>query len=432
MNDDFLLQKLFNLPTRKERSLTCMRQMDVLLDHPHRAFKSIHVAGTNGKGSVVTKIAKALQEEGFKVGLYTSPHLVDVRERIQINEEHIPKEDFFRILKQLFDLDRYGLSFFDVLTHLAFVYFREKKVDFAVIETGLGGKFDATNIIEPEMAIITSIGFDHMHLLGNTLEEIAEEKRGIVKGNIPVVVGPSAAPFFPNAIVSKSAPFFDLENQEIARSALRLLSISSKAIEKGLMARPLCRFQERIVDDKKVILDVAHNKSGFEKLLEALFYFYPKEKYHFIVSFSKDKDWKACLDKILPYAASITAIESKKPRLESASVLQAYLYCARLGFEDLDSARQSQIEASIARSLQEEHHSQIGKGDDEDRFGKVAASPNLQNLTAHSISSITISSSVLDVLHDAELNIVCGSFYIMDQILTIQRRDGDLGRLTQA
>ncbi len=370
MDHDALLQKLLALPVRKEKALTSMHQMDAVLGHPHQAFKSIHVAGTNGKGSVVTKIAKALQEDDFKVGFYTSPHLVDVRERIRVNGEKISQEDFFQILSDLFRLDVHGLSFFDLLTHLAFVYFQKQKVDWAVVEAGLGGRFDATNIIQPEIAIITSIGYDHMHLLGHTLKEIADEKRGIVKGNIPVVVGPSAAPFFPDAIVSSSAPFFDLENQETAKTALRLLSVSPRAIEQGLSVRPACRFEMRMLDGKKVILDVAHNESGFQKLLEALKHFYPQEKLHFILAFSKDKDWRSCLNLVRPHARSITAIETEKLRLESALVLQSY-------------APEIRISSSVSASLQREG-----------------------------------------------LNILCGSFYIMDQILTIQKSDGDLGRFT--
>lgn len=304
------------------------------------------------------------------MGLYTSPHLVDVRERIQLNGEKILKDDFFRILKHLFSLDSLNLSFFDVLTQLAFVYFQEQKVDWAVIETGLGGRFDATNIIQPEMTIITSIGYDHMNLLGNTLKEIAHEKRGIVKEKIPLVVGPTAAFFFPDATVSPSASYFDLENQAIAKTALELLSISSKSIEKGLSALPPCRFEKRSFDDKKVILDVAHNVGGFEKLIEALRFHYHQEKFHFIVAFSKDKDWKACLDAIRPVAASITAVMSHKPRLESPSILKSYA------------------------------------------------------------PEITIAPSVQAALQKEALNVVAGSFYIMDQILTTQNKEGDLGRLT--
>ena len=160
------------------------------LNNPEKKFKSIHVAGTNGKGSVSHMIASVLQESGYKTGLFTSPHLKDFRERIRINGQMIDEEtitDFIENHKSSFDVIE--PSFFEWTTALAFKYFEKEKVDIAVIETGLGGRLDSTNIITPELSVITNISFDHMQLLGDTLEKIATEKAGIIKKRIDVVIG---------------------------------------------------------------------------------------------------------------------------------------------------------------------------------------------------------------------------------------------------
>lgn len=164
--------------------------LDEHFGHPHRKFKSIHIAGTNGKGSCSHTLAAILQNDGYKVGLYTSPHIMDFRERIKINGECISKEyviEFVNQEKNLFE--KIHPSFFEVTTALAFKYFAEQHVDYAIIEVGLGGRLDCTNIITPILSIITNISFDHTNFLGNTLEKIAKEKAGIIKQNIPVIIG---------------------------------------------------------------------------------------------------------------------------------------------------------------------------------------------------------------------------------------------------
>ena len=164
--------------------------LDEHFGHPHRAYKTIHVAGTNGKGSVSHTLAAILQSAGYKVGLYTSPHLVDFRERIRVNGEMIPEQrviDFVEQERTFFE-PLYP-SFFELTTALAFKYFEEQKVDVAVIEVGLGGRLDCTNIITPLLSIITNISFDHTQFLGDTLPKIAAEKAGIIKKGVPVVIG---------------------------------------------------------------------------------------------------------------------------------------------------------------------------------------------------------------------------------------------------
>lgn len=173
-----------------KEGLDGMRAFDDLLGHPHQSFRTIHVAGTNGKGSTSHTLASVLQSAGYKVGLFTSPHLKDFRERVRVNGEMMSKEfvvDFVERYGKYFDV--IYPSFFEVCVAMAFDYFRQEKVDVAVIEVGLGGRLDSTNIITPELSVITNISFDHTNFLGNTLGEIAGEKAGIIKSGIPVVIG---------------------------------------------------------------------------------------------------------------------------------------------------------------------------------------------------------------------------------------------------
>lgn len=170
--------------------LSTSHALDAHFGHPHRSFRSVHVAGTNGKGSTSHTLAALLQALGYRVGLYTSPHLVDFRERIRVNGNPIPKErviDFVERERSFFE--PLAPSFFELTTALAFLYFAEEKVDFAVIEVGLGGRLDCTNLISPELCVITNISLDHTQFLGDTLEKIATEKAGIIKPGVPVVVG---------------------------------------------------------------------------------------------------------------------------------------------------------------------------------------------------------------------------------------------------
>lgn len=194
--------------------------LDEHFGHPHRKFKSIHIAGTNGKGSCSHTLAAILQNDGYKVGLYTSPHIMDFRERIKINGECISKEyviEFVNQEKNLFE--KIHPSFFEVTTALAFKYFAEQHVDYAIIEVGLGGRLDCTNIITPNLSIITNISFDHTNFLGNTLEKIAKEKAGIIKQNIPVIIGETTnetKPVFKTCAESMNAEIiYADENDEI-------------------------------------------------------------------------------------------------------------------------------------------------------------------------------------------------------------------------
>jgi dihydrofolate synthase/folylpolyglutamate synthase len=164
--------------------------LDDHVGNPHLQFKSIHIAGTNGKGSVSHMLAAILQESGYRTGLYTSPHLKDFRERIRVNGQMIPEDYVVKFISgNLEFIKELQPSFFEMTVSLAFRYFADEKIDIAVVETGLGGRLDSTNIITPVVSIITNISMDHMQFLGNTLPEIAREKAGIIKKGIPVVIG---------------------------------------------------------------------------------------------------------------------------------------------------------------------------------------------------------------------------------------------------
>ena len=170
-------------------------RLDEMFGYPHHHFKTIHVAGTNGKGSVSHILASVLHEAGYKTGLYTSPHLKDFRERIRVNGEMISEDAVVRFTEQFLaknEIAKLEPSFFELTMSMAFDYFRASKVDVAVIEVGLGGRLDSTNVITPEVSVITNISFDHQALLGNTLAKIAAEKAGIIKKNVPVVIGESS------------------------------------------------------------------------------------------------------------------------------------------------------------------------------------------------------------------------------------------------
>ena len=165
------------------------------LGDPQDSFKSVHIAGTNGKGSVSHMLASILQSAGYKTGLYTSPHLKDFRERIRIDGKMVEEEFVIAFTEKIKPLiDALEPSFFEITVAMAFKWFAYQEVDIAIIETGLGGRLDSTNIIEPELSVITNIGFDHMNILGDTLEKIATEKAGIIKENVPIVIGESLPP----------------------------------------------------------------------------------------------------------------------------------------------------------------------------------------------------------------------------------------------
>jgi dihydrofolate synthase/folylpolyglutamate synthase len=294
------------------------------LDNPHKQFKSIHVAGTNGKGSSSHMLASILQEAGYTVGLYTSPHLKDFRERIRINGKPVSETyvvDFIAAHKNF--IEAHNFSFFEMTVGMAFEYFAKEKVDVAVIEVGLGGRLDSTNIIIPEISLITNISFDHMDMLGDTLEKIATEKAGVVKQHVPVVVSehqPEIARVFREKASEMIADITFASQKELPSYATSLLGDYQRRNLKGVLVTldKLKNFKvnethiknglqkvaintglrgrwELLGKDPKVICDTAHNIEGLSLVLAQLL----KENYktlHFVLGFVKEKD----LDAILP------------------------------------------------------------------------------------------------------------------------------------
>jgi len=292
-----LLTHLFSLKrTQKtERTLSRMETLASLLGSPQQSFPSIHIAGTNGKGSVATKMAHALAQGPYKVGLFTSPHLFTFCERIQISGKMISKEEVTSGLEHLFALIKelqVEPLFFELTTLLAFRYFAKNKVDIAVIETGLGGRLDATNVITPLLSVITTIDYDHQDILGKSLDAIACEKGGIIKEGCPVILGAKAnRPILHEIAAKKKAPLTVLEedsNTTLARAALlkirKRFPLFDNQIEKGLLKTPPCRFEKK----GGFLFDVAHNPSGFKRLFDHLKTAYPQKSISLVLALTKE------------------------------------------------------------------------------------------------------------------------------------------------
>ena len=334
-----MFQRLGNTAFKKDLSNTI--RLATILDNPQDKFKSIHVAGTNGKGSVSHSLASILQEQGYKVGLYTSPHLVDFRERVRINGEVIIEKyvvDF--VAKHQDDFNEIQPSFFEWTVALAFNYFASEKVDFAVIETGLGGRLDSTNIITPILSVITNISYDHQSILGDTLELIGAEKAGIIKTGIPVVIGQDSgiravfeqkalqekAPIYFSESDNANLPEFELKgsyqkaNQLTILKSCEVLSdyikLDDKSIINGLKSvttnTGLRGRWETLSTTPLTICDTGHNVEGIKAIVNQLKSI-PHNKLHFIITVVNDKDISAIL-KLLPTRASYYVSEAKIPR----------------------------------------------------------------------------------------------------------------------
>lgn len=346
------------------------------IGNPENKFKSIHIAGTNGKGSTSHMLAAMLQQAGYKTGLYTSPHLKDFRERIKINGEMVSEDfivDFVARTKQL--SDRIEPSFFELTVAMAFDYFAQEKVDIAVIETGLGGRLDSTNIITPILSVITNIGYDHMNILGDTLEKIAFEKAGIIKPGVPVVIGEymdeTKPVFIKKAKEAQSPVFFPQDgytvsniNSSLYQLACDITSIGNNHTEtftldlnglyqiknlrtvlcaEGVLLQLGYNITEEaekyalanvkkltglhgrwdvIGENPAVVLDVAHNEDGIKHLLWQLSVIRNRfEKLHIVTGMVKDKD----IDKVLallPKEAVYYFTNAQIPRALPAAELQ--------------------------------------------------------------------------------------------------------------
>lgn len=341
-----MFQRVGNTAFKKDLSNTI--RLATILDNPQDKFKSIHVAGTNGKGSVSHSLASILQEQGYKVGLYTSPHLVDFRERVRINGKVITQDyvvDF--VAKYKGEFDEIKPSFFEWTVALAFDFFASEKVDLAIIETGLGGRLDSTNIITPILSVITNISYDHQSILGNTLELIGAEKAGIIKKGIPVVIGQDSgiravfeqkaqqenAPIYFSESNTANLPEFELKGsyqkanlQTILKSCTvlsKIIRLDESSIKSGLMNvtknTGLRGRWETLSTTPLTICDTGHNEEGIKAIVNQLKSI-PHNELHFIITVVNDKDISAIL-KLLPTTARYYVSEAKIPRALKKEVL---------------------------------------------------------------------------------------------------------------
>lgn len=326
-------------------NMESMLNLDNYLCKPHKSFKSIHIAGTNGKGSTSHLIASALQSSGYKVGLYTSPHLMDFRERIKINGNKIPHKEVIQFIakhKNYFELNR--TSFFEMTVGMAFTYFQFAKVDYAVIEVGMGGRLDATNIVTPVLSVITNIGLDHMEFLGTSRSKIASEKAGIIKTSIPVVIGEKdqeTQSVFEEIANMNSAPLifnkpldmewetdlkggYQVKNIQTAYTALNELSdkrVDNNSIEQGfknVISNTGIQGRWQVISEKpKILLDVGHNKEGISLIVQQL-QDLSYNKLHIVLGFVKGKN----VNKLISLFPKEALIYLSSPKIERAYTLE--------------------------------------------------------------------------------------------------------------
>jgi len=357
-----------------KKDLTNTLALCEALGNPHCKFKSVHVAGTNGKGSTSHMLASMLQEAGYKTGLYTSPHLKDYTERIRINGVTVSQDFVIRFLNKIQPLiESLQPSFFEITVAMAFDYFAEEGVDIAVIEVGLGGRLDSTNIIKPEVSVITNIGWDHMEMLGDTLPKIAVEKSGIIKQQVPVVISQrqaettevfahkaeledttlcyaedfykvrwkSATPFEGFTAYWNDEVFFECQHfplgglyqqhniqgvlmtAEILQEQGFVLPVETiqTGIEKVVINTGLKGRWQKLQDSPLMICDTGHNKDGIERVLQQLRNT-PYETLHIVMGMVKEKDAASVL-KLLPKEAKYYFCQANLPRAEAAEVLAA-------------------------------------------------------------------------------------------------------------
>lgn len=384
-----------------KEGLDTTQRLDAHFNHPHQKFKTIHVAGTNGKGSCSHTLAAILQSAGYKVGLYTSPHLVDFRERIRVNGIPVGKEyviDFVENHRAFFE--PLHPSFFELATAMAFNYFAEEQVDIAVIEVGLGGRLDCTNIIRPDLCVITNISFDHVQFLGDTLAKIAAEKAGIIKPGIPVVIGettPETKPVFAQKALQEGAPIHFAEEEQLLvststnaqgkriyqtrdyanlegelgglcqikntntlLSAIRVLQKAGYNIKEahvregfakvcpltGLMGR-----WQKLQDNPTTICDTGHNKAGIQYIVEQLS-LQTYQRLHIIIGMVNDKDISGVLA-LLPKEATYYFTKASVNRALNEKEVQRLAGEAGLKGETYPSVREA-IEAAQASATPED------------------------------------------------------------------------------
>ena len=388
-----------------KKDLTNIRILCERLDNPHTKFKSIHVGGTNGKGSVSHMLAAIFQTAGYKTGLYTSPHLYDFRERIRVNAEMVDKDFVVEFVQKVKPwMEEIQPSFFEITVAMAFEYFARHQVNIAIVEVGLGGRLDSTNIITPELSIITNIGWDHMNMLGDSLDKIAFEKAGIIKESVPVVIGemlPETETVFKQIASDRNAELYDASfhfkpvHYELANDLLHItyeqatqLSIKTstdlpgiyqlknvattlmaisilkqnnwkidiKSVEAGLNnVKKLTGLHGRwevISKDPTIVLEVAHNKNGIQQMLQHIEQLLVNEL-HIIIGTVKDKDVEAILE-LLPPKAKYYFTQAHIPRALNKEELQLKAMLFKLHgdiYHDVNTALQAAKENAAINDL---------------------------------------------------------------------------------
>ena len=326
------------------------------LGDPDRGMKIIHIAGTNGKGSVAMYIAAALEANGYKTGLFTSPHLITIRERIQVNRQLISEEDFTRLAGHVLSIempDEYAPTFFDICLAIALLYFREQDCDYVVLETGLGGRLDSTRGISeiPTVGVITAIGLDHTAILGDTLEQIAAEKAGIIRKGMPLVVAHNPASVRKviedkadiyldvddyegdrKSLISAAknrkltpplAGDFQYDNEAAALAALALCGtkLSRKKILEGISTVKWPARIQKLRDHPLFIVDGSHNPQGVRALADTLKKTYPRKKFVFLMAAMADKDVSHMISETRALADSYICVKASTPRSLDAARL---------------------------------------------------------------------------------------------------------------
>ncbi len=325
-----------------------LQEVCSLMKVPQDAYPSIHVGGTNGKGSTAAFLVDILKHNGYKVGLFTSPHLIDLRERIQINRKMISEKEMTSIIDDIKKVlpDEKMLSYFEILALASFVHFKKQKVDIAVFETGLGGRLDATNVINPKVSILTPISYDHMNHLGKTLPDIAKEKCGIIKRGVPTVTAfqvPEVMDVIKRACDDAGSPLciatpdeineplglageHQRQNAACAVEAAHLLSSTGIAIENmddALAKTTWPGRLETVFTKPNVILDAAHNVAGAESLASYVRANIPKEKAVLILGVLADKDLPGIVRPLAPLFREIICVRAPSDRAASPKDLAA-------------------------------------------------------------------------------------------------------------
>jgi dihydrofolate synthase / folylpolyglutamate synthase len=349
--------------------LNCTANLLGRLGDPHHQMRCIHIAGTNGKGSTAAMLSSILTEHGLRTGLYTSPHLVRFTERFRIDEKEVSPERILEVygrVRRVVD-DAEPPTFFEIITAMAFQYFAEERVDWAVVEAGMGGRFDATNVIRPLVSTITNVTLDHEEYLGRTLAAIAREKAGIIKHRVPVVTGvrqPLVQAILKAASLRQDAPIFRLgkdfrakrstegslryeglkrrfpflklnlvgwhqfNNAALALATAEVLekegafSLNPTLIQEGLLKVNWPARLEVLQEKPLVILDGAHNPHGAECLRDALKYHFPKRRLHMVLGIMADKDLRGILRRLLPLAETVIFTQPKYARAASPESLR--------------------------------------------------------------------------------------------------------------